>query len=124
MECEKGEVYSCIEVENTDVQAICSEVSQHAPLVEPQEQELEKSVVEIENIEHNVEKQHYNNAKSDNTNNSIKDTTHERIMVDLSIQFSFDTAQEILSEHSYSLKCTEEPSVNTCNNCFSSPLSP
>ena len=91
-------------------------MSQHAALVEPQEQELEKGFVEIEDIEHNVDKQHYNSAKSDNANNSIKDTTHERTMVDVSIQFPLDTAQEILSKHSYSLKCTEEPSVNTSNN--------
>ncbi|KAJ7379828.1 hypothetical protein OS493_012577 [Desmophyllum pertusum] len=57
--------------------------------------------------------------KFDNTNNAIKGTPHERIMVDETMQFPFDAANEILNEHSYCFfKCQEESSVKTNDSDF------
>ena len=49
-----------------------------------------KRFVEIEDVEHNVDKQDVINgdAKLDNAVNAIKETTHERIMEDEAMQFS------------------------------------
>ncbi|KAJ7380662.1 hypothetical protein OS493_007028 [Desmophyllum pertusum] len=115
IECEKGDMHSYIEVENVDVEATHFEVSQNTSLVvEPQE--LEQRFVEIEDVD-NFDKQDYDDAKSDNTNNAIKGTPHERIMVDETMQFPFDAANEILNEHSYCFfKCQEESSVKTNND--------